>query len=124
MNDKLPKLLWSPIRDFKEINIGSMVPRRSGIYLLLVKPKNSSLKVFYVGQTMDLKKRLLQHLSPDEQNSCIKNRKDEFICGYTITEITYQSDRDRIEKFLFDYYEPECNEYDPGGNPIEVNLPK
>jgi hypothetical protein len=28
-----------------------------------------------------------------------------------------------VEKFLYGYYRPECNEVAPGGTPIAVNLP-
>jgi hypothetical protein len=47
----------------------------------------------------------------------------EHICGVEYWRVDPQSDRDGIEKLLYDYYRPECDKVDPGGAPIEVNLP-
>ena len=71
----------------------------------------------------DLEDRLLDHLSDSEENECIKTKVARFICGYEYAEVAKQSDRDGIEKFLYDHYPPECNQVDPGGTPIKVNLP-
>jgi len=43
--------------------------------------------------------------------------------GLEYARVGKRGNRDGIEKFLYDHYKPECNKNDPGGTPIEVNLP-
>jgi len=104
--------------------VTSNVPEKAGIYLLLVKLKSEKWRCFYVGQSDPLNTRLLQHLSKDEKNECIKTNVQKYICGFVFTLIAKQEDRDSIEKFLYEYYKPECNIISPPDvDPIEVNLP-
>jgi hypothetical protein len=70
-----------------------------------------------------LEARLLEHLSDNEENQCLKTNASKYICGFEYAKVGLQKDRDGVEKFLYDHYKPECNELDPGGEPIEVNLP-
>lgn len=114
---------WSSFQRLTEENIEKFVPKDSGVYLLWVKLKNDKWRCYYVGQAGDLERRLLDHLSTDEPNACIKTNVHDYISGYEYANVSRQADRDGIEKFLYDYYKPECNEADPGGKPIEVNLP-
>ncbi len=44
-------------------------------------------------------------------------------CGFEYAEVGRQADRDGAEKYLYDHYDPECNQVDPGGTPTDVNLP-
>jgi len=66
---------------------------------------------------------LLDHLSSSEPNACIKNHVAQHTNAYCYATVARQSDRDGIEKYLYDHYKPECNAKDPGGTPIAVNLP-
>jgi len=66
---------------------------------------------------------LLEHLSSEEENECIEKHVSKYICGFEYVKISKESDRDGIEKYLYDHYSPECNKVDPGGKGIEVNLP-
>jgi excinuclease UvrABC nuclease subunit len=117
------QITWSSFQNLTEENVRKYVPKDAGVYLLWVKLKNEKWRCYYVGQADDLERRLLEHLSDEEKNPCIKTNVHDYISGYKYAKVARQSDRDGIEKSLYDHYEPECNEKDPGGEPIEVNLP-
>ncbi len=117
------QIIWSTFQRLIEENVNRYVPKDSGVYLLWVKLKNDKWRCYYAGQATDLKSRLFEHLSNNEENTCIKNNVQNYISGYEYAKISLQSDRDSIEKFLYDYYKPSCNEKEPGGVPISVNLP-
>lgn len=119
------QLTWSGFySSFNEITVKNNVPEKSGIYLLWVKLKNDNWRCFYVGQADNLRTRLLQHLSDNEKNECIKTNVSEYICGFEFALVGKQSDRDGIEKYLYEYYNTECNKISPPDvDPIEVNLP-
>lgn len=115
---------WSKVHSkYTESEVKKYVPTEAGVYLLWVKLNSEKWQCFYVGQASDLEDRLLDHLSDHEENECIKNNVSEYTCGFEYAKVSKQSDRDGIEKFLYDHYKPECNQINPGGTPIEVNLP-
>jgi len=116
------KITWSSFHNtYNEAEVKAHVPRSSGVYLVWVKLKDGKWRCFYVGQADELQKRLLDHLSDSETNECIKKQLSQYICGFEYAEVSRQSERDGIEKYLYDHYKPECNKADPGGKPIEVN---
>jgi excinuclease UvrABC nuclease subunit len=118
------QITWSSFHsDFAEAHVRRYVPAEAGVYLLWVKLKNGKWRCFYAGQASNLEDRLLDHLSDDEDNECIKNKVSKFVCGFEYAKVSKQSDRNGIEKLLYDHYKPECNKADPGGKPTEVNLP-
>ncbi|WP_103068141.1 GIY-YIG nuclease family protein [Aquimarina sediminis] len=101
------------------------VPNQPGIYLIWVKLKNgNNWKCIYVGQTIDIRKRLFEHLSDNEDNECIKNNISSFICGFEYALVSNSKNRDNIEKYIYNQYLPECNQISPPSlTPQEVNLP-
>lgn len=118
------QITWSPFHSpYTKSEVKKYVPAKAGVYVLWVKLKNGKWRCFYVGQASDLRDRLLDHLSDDEENDCIKNNVTKFNCGFEYAKVSKQSDRDGIEKFLYDHFKHECNKIDPGGSAIEVNLP-
>jgi excinuclease UvrABC nuclease subunit len=115
---------WSTFHEaYSETSVKTYVPTSAGVYLLWVKLTNGKWRCFYAGQAKNLETRLLEHLGKDEENECIRKHVADHICGFEYASVALQKDRDGIEKFLYDHYEPECNQVDPGGEPIEVNLP-
>lgn len=114
---------WSTLRDFTSDNVQAFAPTSAGVYLLWVKLQNGNWRCYYVGQASNLEQRLLSHLSFSESNDCIKNHVAHHINAYCCATVANQSDRDGIEKFLYDHFKPECNQQDPGGTPIPVNTP-
>lgn len=119
------EITWKSFQDeYTENNIKNNVSEKSGVYLLWVKLKNGKWECFYVGQAKNLKTRLLEHLSENEENECVKKNVTEYKCGYEYSEINIESDRNGIEKFLYENYETECNKISPPSKTsIKVNLP-
>jgi excinuclease UvrABC nuclease subunit len=120
----MKKIIWSSFfTPYNEENVNKATTQ-SGVYLLWVKLKSDKWNCFYVGQTINIRSRIFEHLSPNEENECIKDNISNYICGFEFAVVANQSDRDNIEKFLYDYYKPECNKISPPSNlPQEVNLP-
>ena len=117
------KIVWSSFfTPYTETSVKTNVPQGKGVYLLWVKYSTGRWECFYVGQADDLQKRLLDHLSDQEENKCIKENV-KYTCGFYYANVSLQSDRDGIEKALYDYYETPCNQNDPGGTPIHLNVP-
>ena len=106
-----------------EEKVKSKATESAGVYLLWVKLKNEKWRCFYAGQAKNIKQRLLDHLSDSEENECIKEKVSKYVCGFEYAIISKQDDRDGAEKYLYDHYKPKCNKVDPGGKPIEINLP-
>ncbi len=108
---------------YTETKVKAVAPESAGVYLLWVQLKTEKWKCFYAGQASNLKSRLLEHLSINEENKCIKTNVNNYICGFEFAKVAIQNDRDGIERYLIDYYNPECNNYVPNCKPIEINLP-
>ena len=118
------QITWSGLfTPYTEAKVKAGAPALGGVYLLWVQLKNEEWICFYGGQAGDLRERLLDHLSDGEENDCVKENVSKYICGFEFAKVAKQTNRDGIEKFLYDHYKPECNQVDPGGTPIEVNLP-
>lgn len=118
-------ITWSTFNpDYKSNQVKQNVPKSAGVYLLWVKLKNGNWKCFYAGRAKNLRSRLLEHLGDNEANECLKTKVSKYICGFEYSEVGREDNRAGIEKFLYDTYQPECNINDPGGNPIQVNLPE
>jgi len=115
---------WSRLIDLNEGNVRLSVPRSAGVYLLCVKMKDGKWRCFYTGQAENLEERLLQHVSLSETNQCIRGRARSQVCGMYFARVENERDRNGAEKYLYDYYSPECNLKDPGGIPITVNTPR
>lgn len=117
-------VIWPSFRSpYTESEVKKHVTEKAGVYLLWFKLETGKWKCFYVGKADNLRARLLDHLLDDEENECIKNRVTKHICGFEYAKVPKESDRKGIEKFLYDHYSPGCNQTDPGGEPIYVNLP-
>jgi excinuclease UvrABC nuclease subunit len=117
------KLEWSSLRPLTEANIKTYLPTGSGVYLLWAQLKNDEWRCYYVGQADRLEKRLFEHIVGSEANECVKEHIVSHNNGYEYARVDKRSDREGIEKSLYDHFKPACNRADPGGMPIEVNLP-
>lgn len=118
------KITWSSFHEnYTEDVVRRYVSTGGGVYLLWVKLKTGKWRCFYTGRASNLESRLLAHLSSKEPDTCIKTNIAKYICGFEYAKLKTQSDRKGIEKFLYDQYKPECNDLDPGGTAITVNLP-
>ena len=108
---------------FDSAEIRRYAPMDPGVYLLWQQVKRDKWVLFYVGETRDLEQTLINHLSGDETNSCVREKVQHHECGFEYAVISSKEIRKGIVKFLYDHYKPKCVPKDPGGRPIEVNLP-
>jgi excinuclease UvrABC nuclease subunit len=114
---------WSSFHTpYNESQVRIHAPDTAGVYTLWVQYKGGRWGCYYVGKAENIKKRLLEHLSNEEENECIINNR-KFICGFMWNQITAEKERAGVEKYLYDKLKPECNQIDPGGEPIEIPLP-
>ena len=114
---------WSAFHTpYNEEEVKKYVPTSGGVYTLWVKYQSGKWKCYYVGKADNLEARLLAHLDSHEPNTCIKNNV-KYTCGFSWIDITTEDERSGAEKYLYDTLEPECNEIDPGGEPLRITLP-
>jgi len=122
---KKGKVTWKPFQSLESETINNSVPQKAGIYLFWVQLKDNKWKVFYVGQAKNLRARISDHLTESEKNKCIKENVNNYVCGFEYCLVGKQNDRDGVEKYLYEYFTPECNDNSPPSDePIEINLPK
>lgn len=102
----------------------SQVSSSAGIYRISVKMKDDSLKVIYVGQSADLKQRMLQYVNEDTDNECLLKNLQNYMIFFRVAEVATQEGRDAGEKALFEHFSPECNDPDsiPAVQPSNINL--
>lgn len=102
------------------------VSEKAGVYMISTKQQvDGAYEVKYVGQASNIKKRAKGHWSDNEQN---RELKKHIARGYTMkfnyAEVSAQTDRDRIELFLFRYFDPIYNECTPPSKiAVACNLP-
>ncbi len=114
---------WSPFyTPYRESEVKRLAPNKGGVYALWVNYKNGRWECFYIGKSEDLQKRLLDHLSDQEGNECIKGNV-KYKCGFSWLEISTEQERSGAEKFLYDKLKPACNQNDPGGKLTAIPLP-
>jgi len=99
---------WSNRYSYTEENVQKYAPLTAGVYRLIYKSDNDYY-VFYVGQSNNLQRRLLEHLSPSEPDSCIKRHLRDYNCFFRFIEISSQDERNRVEREQIEKYKPNCN---------------
>lgn len=115
-------LTWSTLTPISEEAVRALPDNIPGVYRLSYLREDGKYYVFYVGQARDIKKRLLEHLSPEEQNVSIKNYLAKG-SAFRYTQITQEDIRSAIEKQAYRYYQPSCNQVEPAGREdIKGNL--
>lgn len=62
----------------------------------------------------------LEHLSTNEENTCIKEKVRKEKCYFKYAYVSKQGDRDCAERFLYDHYTPQCNKVKPSAEPCEI----
>lgn len=95
---------WSPCYPYTTSNVRTFAPSTTGLYRLLIRNR-----IFYIGQSKDLRKRLLEHLHRREGNRCIKRHLLTYSCFFRFAVLEpcsalLQAERDHIRK-----YNPPCN---------------
>ena len=118
---------------FTRQNVKNEAPSKPGLYLLLFETP-TGYEVFYVGQSNNLKRRLLEHLKQpttpnglyrqshalnptssnvrNHQNDCIKKHLSDHDCYYHYVEIRHIKFLSMLESELIRTYLPPCNHTD------------
>lgn len=99
---------FSNLYAYNEDNVKKYAPLTAGVYRLSYK-SNEGYYVFYVGRSNNLQRRLLEHLSPSEQDPCIKKYLRGYNCFFRYIEIPSLDERKRVERDQIDGYDPPCN---------------
>ncbi len=99
---------WSDLFEYTEEKVKKLTPTSAGVYRLCYK-KDEKYYVYYIGQSDNLERRLLEHLSSAEENDCIKRYKKDSICYMRWVTISTQTERDKIEEEQISKYTPICN---------------
>jgi excinuclease UvrABC nuclease subunit len=116
------QLSWSRFELLTDINIKKLYDMPA-VYVLWTKYTGERWKCFFVGQTEKIKTTLYEFLSESEQNEEIKKLVHESTCAFNYALTGSKSERNGIEKFLYEHYRPEFSNNPPDVEPIEVNLP-
>lgn len=98
------------------------VPDKNGVYALCTKQQSGGYKVRYVGQG-NIRERLLCHLSENDPNKDLYEHIKKYSMKASYAVVDYQEDRDGIELFLYEKFNPKYNQIKPPGDKIiPVNL--
>ncbi len=114
-------LIWTRLTSIEDASsLNSDIP---GVYRLSYRHEDGNFYVFYVGQSEDIRERLLQHQDPAETNPGIKAYISSKKCYFRYARITQAHVRNGIERQVYKYYHPECNTaIPPGEDDIKGNL--
>jgi excinuclease UvrABC nuclease subunit len=96
------------MHSYTEANVQKDAPLTAGVYRLSYK-KDDKYYVFYVGQSNNLQRRLLEHLSASETDLCIKRHLRDYDCFFRFIEISSLDERSRVEREQINEYDPDCN---------------
>jgi len=115
---------WSEFLSLNDTNTDD-VPEDAGVYLLWHKLHRDSWRLFYVGNTTNLRTTLKRHISSSEPDPKIKRKAFNCILGFEYLVHRVTSDREGIVKFLTLNCQPEhaCETTRPGVPPLEINIP-
>jgi len=114
-------LTWSKLLNLEPLSSLLYVPEVAGVYRLSYRSSDGKIYVFYVGKATNLKRRINQHLSPEENNLCIKKMLTNYSCFVRYARVENENIRDGAEAFLYSYYSPSCNIDEPLGKIVDIN---
>ena len=115
-------LTWTKAIPLDRANVCKIPDNIAGVYRLSYKAENDNLYIFYVGQTVDLRTRVLQHLPDTETNEKIKYYLAKS-CYFRYAQISKEYIRSAAERQMYRQYEPSCNDREPQGREdVRVNL--
>ena len=99
---------WSNLYEYKEDNVKEYAPTAGGVYRLSYE-KEKKKYIFYVGQSNNLQRRLLEHLSDSEPDDCIKGYLGKYTCYFRFIEVKDEEERSKLEQEQIEEYNPDCN---------------
>ena len=77
--------------------------------MISVQLEDGTRQIVYVGQAGKLRERLLDHLSPNEPNDCLREHQ-KYVTDCRWLELSGQGRRDDEELAKIQKYQPECND--------------
>lgn len=115
-------LSWSKLLELKTESVNELSDGLIGVYRLSREEGDKRI-VFYVGDSEDLKKDLLNLLSENSSSECVKATITSYKCYFRYSLIKEQEVRNAAVRKMFKVYQPTCNsEEPPSGDEIEVNI--
>ena len=114
---------WTKLKELKQTEIDTLSGGFAGAYRLSYQHDDGNIYVFYLGQSNDIKTRLIKHISNDEDNICVKNFVSTKKCYFRYAEIPQDDVRKATLRLMYKKYAPPCIEKMPEGREdIQVNL--
>ena len=101
---------WRP---YNVADVQAHVPHSPGVYMIRVLLRGGGQRVIYVGQASDLQDRLLDHLSPSEENACLRDHVAKHELEHTWVVLTSAAARGEEESTKITEHNPECNTQHP-----------
>lgn len=99
---------WSLKYDYNVETVRLYAPVTAGVYVLAYQ-HGLAASIFYVGQSDDLERRLLEHLYISEVDTCIRTTVRNRNCYFQFMNVPLQIERNRIEQELIARLSPACN---------------
>lgn len=115
-------LTWNLLKALNEANLNLLENDIKGVYRLSYKHEDGNIYVFYVGESADIKKVLLNHFTASDKE-CIVNHLKVSQCYFRYAQVESQEMRKKILSKLYKFYQPHCNDPIPvDDNSIEINI--
>ncbi len=112
---------WYGVRYIHDI-ISKKVENKSGVYVIACLNKERMIFFpYFTGETENLRKKALEHLSDYEENNCIKEKLTGQ-CYFQFAYIQNEEERKGAARHLYNKYNPQCNSSIPDAKPLEFNL--
>jgi len=95
---------WSHCYLYTRAHVKMLSPNIQGIYRLQIKNR-----IFYVGQCLNIRRRLLEHLGSREGNHLIGRYLQKYKCFFRFAELGSAEDLLTAEREQIRKYKPPCN---------------
>lgn len=115
------ELTWSDLFSYTIANIEKYVRMRGGVYMISLQNSDRYIPI-YVGQSQDLRERLLEHETTFEDNDCLADYIEHAVLVFRYCYVS-AANRDNVEYTLCSKYDPECNDEIPSGTLVDITLP-
>ena len=102
-------LVWHGIIGLTLDKVNQLTENIKGVYRLSYRHEDTNIYVFFVGESKDIKKSLIEHLSQDENNLCVKNHINLKECYFKYTSLNEDIQKDLVYKQICKFYQPGCN---------------
>ena len=96
------------------------VPEKPGIYIISTRQEvDHAYEVKYVGQADNLRARVLEHWSKNEQNKALKDHiAEDYVMKFNYSLVESKPHRDGMELYMYNIYKPPFNLKLPKGEEV------